>query len=442
MSAVLHRNLRTDPPVAVRGEGAYLIDAAGKRYLDASGGAAVSCLGHSHPAVIAAVQAQVAALPYAHSSFFGSEPAERLAEHLMARAPAGFGAGRVAFVGSGSEATEVALKLARQYFLEIGEPRRTRFIARRMSYHGNTLGALAAGGHAGRRAPYAPLLMEVSHVAPCYEYRERHEGEALEAFGQRVADELETEILRLGPETVAAFLAEPVAGAGLGCAPPTPGYLARIRAICDRYGVLFIADEVMCGMGRTGRLFAVEEEGACPDIVTIAKGLGAGYQPVAATLCSGRVAAAIEAGSGALANGHTYMGHPVACAAGLAVLETIEREGLLARVRERGAELRTAVDARFGQHAHVGDIRGRGLFLALEFVADRETKAPFPREARVAERLKAAAMENGLICYPTAGCADGVSGDLVILAPPYTLESEQVEEAVEKLSTSLAGVLP
>ena len=442
MSAVLHRNLRADPPVAVRGEGAYLIDSGGKRCLDASGGAAVSCLGHSHPAVIEAVQAQVAALPYTHSTFFSSEPAERLAEHLMARAPAGFGAGRVAFVGSGSEAMEVALKLARQYFVEIGEPSRTRFIARRMSYHGNTLGALAVGGHAGRRAPYAPLLMDVTHIAPCYEYRGRREGETLEAFGARVAGELEAEIVRLGPETVAAFVAEPVAGAGLGCAPPAPGYLARVRSICDRYGVLFIADEVMCGMGRTGVLFAVEDEAACPDIITIAKGLGAGYQPVAATLCSGRVAAAIEAGSGTLANGHTYMGHPVACAAGLAVLETIEREDLLARVRERGAELRAALDARFGQHPHVGDIRGRGLFLALEFVADRETKAPFPREARVAERLKAAAMDNGLICYPTAGCADGVSGDLVILAPPYTVESGQLEEAVEKLSASLSGVLP
>src|SRR4051812_15146939 len=369
VSAVLHRSLRAPPRTAVRGEGVYLIDAEGRRYLDASGGAAVSCLGHSHPAVIEAVQAQVAALPYAHSGFFTSEPAERLAEHLIARAPAGFGAGRVAFVGSGSEAMEVALKLARQYFLEIGEPRRTRFIARRMSYHGNTLGALAAGGHAGRRAPYAPLLMDVAHIAPCYEYRESAEGETPEAYGERIADKLEAEIVRLGPETVAAFLAEPVAGAGLGCAPPVPGYLARIRAICDRYGVLFIADEVMCGMGRTGRLFAVEDEAACPDIITIAKGLGAGYQPLAATLCSGRVAAALEAGSGALANGHTYMAHPVACAAGLAVLETIEREDLLDRVCARGVELRAALDAHFGQHPHVGDIRGRGLFLALEFVA-------------------------------------------------------------------------
>ncbi|MBV8912670.1 MAG: aspartate aminotransferase family protein, partial [Acetobacteraceae bacterium] len=419
---------------------AYLIDEEGRRYLDASGGAAVSCLGHSHPAVIEAVRAQVARLAYAHSGFFTSEPAERLADHLIARAPEGFGAGRVAFVGSGSEAIEVALKLARQYVIEIGEPRRTRFIARRMGYHGNTLGALAAGGHAGRRAPYAPLLMEVSHIAPCYPYREQREGEALADYGARIADELEAEILRLGPENVAAFLAEPVAGAGLGCVPPAPGYLARVRSICNRYGVLFIADEVMCGMGRTGRLFAIEDEGACPDIVTIAKGLGAGYQPVAATLCSGRVAAAIEAGSGALANGHTYMGHPVACAAALAVLETIEREDLLQSVRVRGGELRTALDARFGQHPHVGDIRGRGLFLALEFVADRDTKAPLPREARVAERLKAAAMERGLVCYPTSGCADGVCGDLVVLAPPYILEPGQVGELVDKLAAALEPI--
>ena len=441
MSAVLHRNLRAAPPTVVRGEGVYLYDASGKEYLDASGGAAVSCLGHSHPAVIAAVQAQVAALPYAHGSFFSSEPAERLAEHLIARAPAGFGAGRVAFVGSGSEAMEVALKLARQYFLEIGEPARTRFIARRMSYHGNTLGALAAGGYPARRAPYAPLLMEVSHIAPCYAYRGRHDDETLQAYGERVADELEAEILRLGPESVAAFLAEPVAGAGLGCATPAPGYLARIRSICDRYGVLFIADEVMCGMGRTGRLFAVEDEAACPDIITIAKGLGAGYQPVAATLCAGRVAAALEAGSGALANGHTYMGHPVACAAGLAVVEAMEREDLLARVRERGAALRAALEARFGQHPHVGDIRGRGLFLALEFVADRESKAPFPREARIAERLKKAALDQGLLCYPTAGCADGVSGDLAVLAPPYIIEDRELEATVDRLAAALATVV-
>jgi adenosylmethionine-8-amino-7-oxononanoate aminotransferase len=442
MSAVLHRDFHTPPRTVARGDGAYLIDTAGRRYLDASGGAAVSCLGHSHPAVIAAVQAQVATLPYAHTSFFTSEPAEQLAEHLVSRAPPGFGAGRVAFVGSGSEAMEVALKLTRQYFLEIGQPARTHFIGRRMGYHGNTLGALSVGGHMQRRAAYGPMLMDVSHISPCYPYRGQRDDEDEVAYGRRIADELETEILRLGPETVAAFVAEPVAGATLGCVPPVPGYFARIREICDRYGVLFIADEVMCGMGRTGTLFAMEAQTVCPDLITVAKGLGAGYQPIAGMMASGRVVAAIAAGSGVLANGHTYMNHAVACAASLAVLRTIEQEDLLANVRRRGAELRSALDHRFGQHPHIGEVRGVGLFQALEVVADRGTKAPFPRSLRVAETLKQAAMDNGLICYPSAGVADGVSGDHVLLAPPYIIDAAQIGEIVDRLAASLAQVLP
>ncbi len=442
MSAVLHRNLLEPPRMAVSGEATWLIDASGKRYLDASGGAAVSCLGHSHPAVIAAVQHQVATLPYAHSGFFTSEPAEQLAAHLVARAPAGFGAGRVAFVGSGSEAMEVALKLARQYFVERGEPGRSRFIARRMSYHGNTLGALAVGGHIQRRAMYAPMLMDVSYIPPCYPYRDQLPDETAAAYGRRVADALEAEIRRAGPATVAAFVAEPVAGATLGCVPPVPGYFARIREICDRYGVLFVADEVMCGMGRTGTLFALEPDRVCPDIITVAKGLGAGYQPIGATLASERVVGAIAEGSGILANGHTYMSHAVACAASLAVLRTIEAEHLLQAVRRRGAELRAALDARFGQHPHVGDIRGAGLFQAVELVADRQTKAPFPRSARVAEAIKAAALEEGMICYPSAGAADGVSGDHVVLAPPYIVTADQVTEIVDRLDRAIARALP
>ena len=441
MSAVLHRNLHATPPTAVRGDGLYLIDAAGRRYLDASGGAAVSCLGHSHPAVIAAVQEQVAALPYAHNGFFTSEPAEQLAEHLVRLAPAGFGAGRVAFVGSGSEAMEVALKLARQFHIESGQPARTRFIARRMSYHGNTLGALAVGGHMQRRSAYAPMLMDVSHIAPCYPYRGRRDDEGDEGYCRRIADELETEIQRLGPANVAAFVAEPVAGATLGCVPAMPGYFARIREICDRHGVLFIADEVMCGMGRTGTLFAMEQHGACPDIVTVAKGLGAGYQPIGATMASERVVAAIGAGSGMLANGHTYMGHPVACAAALAVVRTIERDDLLENVRQRGEQLRSALDRRFRQHPHVGDIRGAGLFQAVEFVADRGTKEPFPRSARLAETLKAAALDQGMLCYPSAGAADGVNGDHVVLAPPYIVDAAGIDAIVDRLDAALASAL-
>ena len=441
MSAVLHRDFHAVPPTAVRGDGLYLIDSAGRRFLDASGGAAVSCLGHSHSAVIAAVQAQVASLPYAHNGFFTSEPAEQLAAHLVSRAPAGFGAGRVAFVGSGSEAMEVALKLARQYHIESGQPDRTRFIARRMSYHGNTLGALSVGGHMQRRAAYAPMLMEVSHIAPCYPYRDQHDGESAEVYGRRIADELEAEIQRLGPTNVAAFVAEPVAGATLGCVPAVPGYFARIREICDRYGVLFIADEVMCGMGRTGSLFAIDEYGVCPDIITVAKGLGAGYQPIGATLASRRVVATIAAGSGALANGHTYMSHAVACAASLAVLRTIEEEDLLANVKLRGQQLRAALDQRFGQHPHVGDIRGAGLFQAMEFVADRGTKAPFPRSTKLAEGLKRAALGHGMVCYPSAGAVDGISGDHVVLAPPYIVDSADIEQIVDRLAAALSDAL-
>ena len=441
MSAVLHRNLRTPPIEAARGEGAYLIDREGRRYLDASGGAAVSSLGHSHPDVIAAIQRQVAEMPYAHTSFFTNDPSERLAHKLVSLAPAGFGNGRVAFVGSGSEAMEVALKLARQHFVERGELERAHFISRRMSYHGNTLGALAVGGHMQRRAPYAPMLMDVSHISPCFAYRLKRDGESEADYGRRVADELEAAIVRVGAQRVAAFVAEPVVGATLGCVPAVEGYFARIREICDRYGVLFIADEVMCGMGRTGDMFAIQREGVCPDIITLGKGLGAGYLPIGATMASERVVSALEQGSGALANGHTYMSHPVACAGSLAVLDCMERDGLLDNVRARGARLRAALEERFGSHPNVGDIRGRGLFLALELVADRARKLPFARERKVAESIKAAALRHGLLCYPSSGTADGERGDHVLLAPPYIVTDEHVAEIVAKLDLALIDVL-
>ncbi len=442
MSAILHRNLVSAPPLAVRGEGIYLFDAAGRRYIDASGGAAVSCLGHSSPRVVEAIARQAALLPFAHTAFFTSEPAEALAAHLVAHAPEGFGAGRAAFVGSGSEAMEVALKLARQVAVERGEARRSHLIGRRMSYHGNTLGALSVGGHMARRDLYAPLLLPVSHIDPCHAYREKREDETLAEYGLRAADQLEAEIHRVGPETVLAFVAETVSGATLGCAPPAPGYFRRIREICDRHGVIFIADEVMCGMGRTGSLFVIAQEGVCPDIVTIAKGLGAGYQPIAAVLARESLVEALTDGSGALANGQTYMGHPVACAAALAVLETIRDEGLLAAVRERGAELRALLERRFGQHPHVGDIRGRGLFLALEFVQARAERTPFRRDLRLAERLKASLQEAGLIAYPSSGAADGVAGDHVLLAPPYIVTSAELGAIVDILERVLADILP
>ncbi|MFP4569053.1 aspartate aminotransferase family protein [Rhodosalinus sp.] len=437
-SRIFPRHTKSAPPVAARGEGCYIIGADGRRWLDGSGGAAVSCLGHSDPEVIAAIRAQAETLAFAHTGFFTTEAAERLASRLIAHAPAGIE--RVYLVSGGSEAVEAALKLARQYFLEIGQPARHRVIARRQSYHGNTLGALAAGGNAWRREPFAPLLMETTHIAPCYEYRGRAAGESAEDYGRRVADELEAEILRLGPDTVAAFVAEPVVGATAGAVPPVPGYFARIREICDRHGVLLILDEVMCGMGRTGTLFACEQDGVRPDIVTVAKGLGAGYQPVGAMLCSGEIYAAVEAGSGFFQHGHTYNGHPVACAAADRVVQKLTEGGMVERAAATGARLRAALEDTFAQHPHVGDIRGRGMFLGLEFVQDRETRAPFdPAEARH-KRLKDAAFDAGLVCYPMGGTIDGRRGDHVLLAPPFILTDDQIGELVDKLGRAIDAV--
>lgn len=441
MSSILHRDLTINLPVVVAGEGVALIDESGRRYLDACGGAAVSCLGHNAQEVAGAVAAQLRSVAFAHTSFFTTRVAEELAARLVDRAPAGFGAGRTMFLGSGSEAMEGALKLARQYHLERGEPRRTRFIARDGAYHGNTLGALAIGGHAGRRRPYAPMLMDCGRVPACYAYRLRRADESKEAFGLRVADALAAEIERLGPDTVAGFVVEPVAGATLGCVPPVPGYFTRVREICDWYGVLLIADEVMCGAGRTGSYFALEQDGIAPDLVTMAKGLGAGFQPIAAVLASERVVSAIVSGSGTLWNGHTYMSHAAACAGALAVLDIVDRDDLVTRSATRGAVLRRALEDRLGAHPHVGDIRGRGLFQAIEFVADRDTKAPFAPAVQVAARLKAAAMARGLMVYPAAGCVDGVSGDHIVLAPPYIVSEEEIGQIVERLAGAIDDVL-
>lgn len=436
---IFGRSTRGTLPTAVEGDGAYIIDSSGKRYLDGSGGAAVSCLGHSDPEVRAALHAQLDKIAFAHTGFFTTDAAEALADQLIDKAPTGIE--RVYLVSGGSEAVEAAIKLARQYFLEIGEPQRHRVIARRQSYHGNTLGALAAGGNLWRRAQFAPLLSEVSHIAPCYEYRDRHEDESQETYGQRIATELEDEIQTLGPDTVMAFICEPVVGATAGAVPAVPGYLKRIREICDKYGVLLIFDEVMCGMGRTGYLFACEEDDTAPDMITIAKGLGAGYQPIGALLTSARIYDAIAAGSGFFQHGHTYMGHAMAAAGAGAVLRAIEERGLLSQVRERGEELDQALRARFGQHPHVGDIRGRGLFRGIELVEDRETKATFDPARKLHTKIKSAAMEEGLICYPMGGTIDGVHGDHVLLAPPFILTSDQVGELTDKLGRAVERAL-
>ena len=439
MSHVFPRHTKLSPPMAVGGEGCYLIDAGGKRYFDGSGGAAVSCLGHGDPEVIAAVQGQVEKLAFAHTGFFTSEPAEKLADLLIDHAPGELD--RVLFVSGGSEATEAAIKLARQYFVEKGEPQRRHLIARRQSYHGNTLGALAVGGNEWRRQQFSPLLVDVAHISPCYEYADGYQGETSFDYGQRVAQELEDEILRLGPDSVMAFLAEPVMGATAGAVPAVEGYFKKIREICDRYGVLLILDEVMCGMGRTGYLFACEAENICPDIVCIAKGLGAGYQPIGAMLCSAQIYQTIEHGSGFFQHGHTYLGHPVAAAAGCAVLQAIILRGLIPRVREMGAKFNRALKAQFDAHPHVGDIRGRGLLRGLEFVQDKETRTPFDPAMGLAGKLKKAAFAEGLICYPMSGTRDGKFGDHVLLAPPFILEDEHIEEIVLKLSVALESCL-
>jgi adenosylmethionine-8-amino-7-oxononanoate aminotransferase len=439
MSHVFPRLIHAKLPTAVGGDGMYIIDSDGKRYIDASGGAAVSCLGHSDPDVRQAIKEQVDKLAYAHTGFFTSEPAEELGDLLIKGAPAGIE--WVYFMSGGSEAVEGALKMARQYFLEIGEPDRCRFIARHQSYHGNTLGALAVGGNAPRRKPFQPLLVETSHIPPCYAYRGMGDGESEEEYGLRVADELETEILRLGPNTVAAFIAETVGGATAGVLPPVPGYFKRIREICDRYGVLLILDEVMCGMGRTGTLHACEQDGVAPDLMTVAKGLGAGLQPIGAVLVAGKVYDAMRSGSGFFQHGHTYMGHPTACAAALAVQRAIQSRNLLENVRRQGEAFADALHRNLGQHPHVGDIRGRGLFRGIELVADRDTKEPFDPALNLHAHVKREGMARGLMCYPANGTADGIRGDHVLLAPPFIIEDPHIEEIVDKFAQTLDAAL-
>jgi len=442
MSHVLHRSFNHTYPTAVAGDGPYLIDSAGKRYLDASGGAAVSCLGHSDPEVIEAVRHQIGQLAYAHSSFFTTDVMEELADFLVARAPKGLES--VYFVSGGSEAVETALKLARQYFVEIGQPSRKHVIARRQSYHGNTLGALAAGGNEWRRRQFEPLLINVSHVSPSYAYRDQLPTETVEQYAQRLGAELESEICRLGPTNVMAFIAEPVVGATLGAVPAVAGYFKRVREICDRHGVLLILDEVMCGMGRTGSLFAAEQEGITADLITVAKGLGAGYQPIGATMVSAKIRDAIANGSGFFQHGHTYIGHATACAAALAVQKTIDKRGLLNRVVTLGDTLQARLTERFGEHPHVGDVRGRGLFRGIELVNDRATKTPFDPSIKLHARVKKAAMAHGLMCYPMGGTVDGQRGDHILLAPPFIIDSSHIDAIVDKLAlaidSAIAGV--
>lgn len=440
MSRIVHRSLRETPDTVVGGTGIRLRLANGREIIDGSGGAAVACIGHGNQRVADAIAAQAARVAYAHTGFFTSEPAEALAELLLADEPGGLT--HAFFVSSGSEAMEAAVKMARQYFLEIGQPRRTRFIARRQSYHGTTLGALGVGGHVARRAPYEPILSgQFSRVSPCFAYRYQNAGESDAQYVQRLADELEAEFQRLGPDTVAAFCAEPVVGAATGCVTALPGYFPAMRAVCDRHGALLILDEVMCGMGRTGTMHAWEQEGVVPDIQAVAKGLGGGYQPIGGILVSGRVIAALRDGSAGFMHGQTYQAHPVACTAALEVQRILREERLVANVAEMGARLETLLIERFGNHRHVGDVRGRGLFRALEFVASRTTKEPFDPSLKLNERVKQAALDRGLAVYPSAGTADGKRGDHLIVAPPYIVNESDLAEIVGRLGEAVDAAL-
>jgi adenosylmethionine-8-amino-7-oxononanoate aminotransferase len=435
MTHILHRQIGHDYPVASSGSGILIRDTSGKEYIDASGGAAVSCLGHSHPDVIGAISAQLANLEYAHTSFFTTQVAEELADDLVAHAPDGID--HVLFVSGGSEAIEAALKLARQFFVERGELQRQHIIARRQSYHGVTLGALAVGGREWQRKQFAPLLIETHHVAPVYEYRERRADESTSDYGERLAQELETEIESIGGRNVIAFVAETVVGATMGAVPAVPGYFRRVREICNRHGILLILDEVMCGMGRTGTLHACEQEGVTPDLMTIAKGMGGGFAPIGALLIGKEIFSTVADGSGAFHHSHTYMGHPLACAAALAVQQVIRRDGLLANVREQGAHLARRLGERFGNHSFVGDVRGRGLFQGIELVADRSSKEPFDPKLRMHARVKREAMARGLMVYPMGGTMDGARGDHVLIAPPYIIDAAAIDLVVERLGDAI-----
>ena len=440
MSHLVHRNLRADPPIAISGQGIWLREASGHEVIDGSGGAAVACLGHGHPHVLAAMRAQLEKLTYAHTALFSCESAEKLADVLVGHKPGGLS--HAYFVSSGSEGMEAAIKMARQYFVEIGQPQRTRYIARRQSYHGNTLGALSAGGNAMRRKPYAPILSPAfSHVSPCYAYRDRRDDESDADYVQRLADELEAEFQRLGPQNVIAFCAETVVGATLGCVAALPGYFPAMRAVCDRHGALLILDEVMSGMGRCGTMHSWEQEGITPDIQVIAKGLGGGYQPIGGILAQEKVIAAIRDGSGGFMHGHTYQAHPMACAAALAVQEVIAKENLLGNVQAMGALLEQKLTERLGNHRNIGDIRGRGLFWAIELVQDRGSKAVFDPKLKINERVKQEAYSRGLGCYPMGGTIDGLQGDHVILAPPYTVTAAEVEMIVERFGDAVEAAL-
>jgi len=437
--ALIHRNLRRPPPFAAGGEGVFLIGRDGKKYLDGSSGAVVSCLGHQHPDVLAAMDAQLRKLAFAHNAFFTSEAAETLAAKLCGAAPGNLN--HALFVSGGSEAVEAAMKIARQFFVERGETKRVKFIARRQSYHGATLAALAVGHHEARREMYRPMLLPAEAVSPAYGYRHRGEGEGEEQYAKRLAAELAATIERCGADSVAAFIAETVSGASLGAVTAPAAYFREVRKVCDRYGVLLIADEIMCGMGRCGQRFAFTIEGIVPDLVCLAKALGGGYAPIGAVLADGKIIDAITNGSGMLGHGHTYLCHPLAAAAALAVHEVVERDSLIAQARRRGALLGEIFRHELGDHPSVGDIRGRGLFIGIELVRDKTAKQPFTPAGQLTGIVQRCAMERGMLCYPANGCADGRNGDAIIIAPPYIISESQCGDLAARTVAAIFDAL-
>jgi adenosylmethionine-8-amino-7-oxononanoate aminotransferase len=438
-SGLFPRDFKKTYPIAVRGEGCWIISSDGRRFLDASGQAAVVSIGHGVPEIGRAMAEQSSQIAFAHTSQFHTAPAEKLAERLLAMAPPNFRSdGRVYFTSGGSEATETAIKLARQFHLESGQKNRYRVLSRRQSYHGSTLGAMSVSGNVARRAPYEPLLAEWGHIAPCFCYHCPFE----KTFPQCqlvCADDLDTFLLGIDSDSVSAFIFEPVVGATLGAPAPPEGYAARIAEICRKHRILLIADEVMSGMGRTGIPFAVQTWRVEPDIILVGKGIASGYAPLGAVLVSARVAEAFAKGSGAFQHGFTYQAHPIATAAGNAVLDYLESHKLFDRVIPMALALRTMLEA-VQSHPNVGDIRGRGLLLGVEFVKDKATREPFPRQQNIAEKIRQACLEETVLTYPTQGCVDGLSGDHILLAPPFTISTDECALIARTLHSAVTKV--
>ncbi|HTZ44075.1 MAG TPA: aspartate aminotransferase family protein [Jatrophihabitans sp.] len=434
MSSVLYKNIDRQPSWAAGGEGAWLIDRDGRRYLDTCGGVAVSSLGHRHPRIVEAIERNARELSWAHAGSFTTAPAEELAELLVGLSG---GLAQAQFLSGGSEAMELALKIAYQYHCERGEPERTVLISRRQSYHGSTLTTLAISGNKLRRSVFEPLLPPAEFVSPCYEYRDRGADETQQQYAQRLADELEAAILRVGPGRVAAFTAETVVGSTSGAVPAVPGYFRVVREVCRKYGVLLLLDEVMAGMGRTGHHFAYSEDGIVPDLVAVGKGLAAGYQPISAVLISDGIRHTLGSGSGVLQNGQTHVNHPLACAVALEVQRVILDDTLLPEVLSLGEQLRERLRARFAETPMVGDVRGRGLFVGVEFVADRASREPVAEPAALAAALKREGLARGLLLYPGYGTIDGERGAHVLFAPPFVTSPAEIEEMVGRFGDVL-----